>query len=396
MKFNLSLQNQIFISLILGVVAGLLFKDIAGITEPIGEIFIHLLRMIIVPLVLASIVVGMVSLGDVSKIGGLGLRTFIYFVFTTLAAIAIGLILAHIIKPGLAADISIETSADMLSREIPSIKSLLINIVPQNVISALAEEKMLSIIFFAVLLGGVLTSVPKKAKILIDIFDSVNDVMMKMTDVIMKLAPLGVFALMATMIAQTGVAAMKPLVMYIVCVLLGLFLHSIITLPLLLSVLAKFSPIKHLQNMIPALATAFSTASSAVSLPITMECLIDKSKVSEKVTSFTIPLGTTINMDGTALYQAVAALFIAQIYGIDLSLYQQIIIALTATFASIGAAAVPSAGLITMVMILNSVGLPIEGIGLIMGVDRLLDMFRSTVNLWGNACGAVIIDKFED
>ena len=226
-------------------------------------------------------------------------------------------------------------------------------------------------------------------------FEAFNTVMMKITDWIMRLAPFGVFALMAHTIGSMGLSVIKPLIVYMVTVVLGLAIHACITLPILLKIFGKYSPLKFIRDVFSAVATAFSTASSAATLPITMDCLQENTGVSNKVASFVLPLGATVNMDGTALYEAVAAMFIAQVYGIDLNIGQQMIIMLMATLASIGAAAIPGAGLVTMVIVLKAVNLPLEGIGMILAVDRILDMCRTTVNVWGDACGAVIIARLE-
>ena len=374
---------------------GLLLGEKAGHLIFLGDLFIRLLKLIIIPLIMSSMVAGIVSLGDIRRLGRIGLKTFIYYMATTTLSVAVGLLLVNMMNPGGGVDIGTQTTTEVANRDVPSPISILEDIVPGNLFDAMAQDKVLSIIFFSLLLGIAISSIGEKGRPLVTLFESFNDVMMKITDWIMRLAPFGVFALMAHTIGTMGLAVMKPLLTYMATVVIGLSIHACITLPLLLSVFGKYSPAKFIRDVFSAVATAFSTASSAATLPITMECLQENTGVSNKVTSFVLPLGATINMDGTALYEAVAAMFIAQAYGIELSIAQQLLIMLTATLASIGAAAIPGAGLITLVIVLKAVNLPLEGIGIILAVDRLLDMVRTSVNVWGDACGAVVIARLE-
>jgi Na+/H+-dicarboxylate symporter len=286
-------------------------------------------------------------------------------------------------------------AVDMTGRETPSLGSIIKDIIPENPIAAMAENKVLSVIFLSLLLGIAISRIGEKARPLKALFESFNAVMMKITDWIMLLAPVGVFALIAYTIGTMGLSVLRPLAVYMVTVILGLSIHAVITLPVLLSLFGKYSPLKFIRDMFSAVATAFSTASSAATLPITMECLRENTGVSNKVASFVLPLGATVNMDGTALYEAVAAMFIAQAYGISLNIGQQLVIMLTATLASIGAAAIPGAGLVTMVIVLKAVNLPEEGIGMILAVDRILDMMRTAVNVWGDACGTAVVARLE-
>lgn len=392
---KIKIHTQILIAIIAGVVAGLLLKENATHLKILGDIFISLLRMIIVPLIMASMVTGIVSIGNIRNLGRIGIRTFLYYMATTLLAVAVGLILVNLLKPGVGAELAADISFEPSSHEVPSVTKTIVDIVPKNLFKAMAEDKVLSVIFFSLLLGVALSSVGGSAKPMITLFDSLNNVMMKITDWIMRLAPFGVFALMAHTIGITGLAVIKPLALYMTTVLVGLALHACVTLPLLLMLFAKFSPLRFINHMFSAVATAFSTASSAATLPISMECLEKNTGISNKITSFVMPLGATINMDGTALYEAVAAMFIAQAYAIELTFSQQLIIVLTATLASIGAAAIPGAGLVTMVIVLRAVGLPLEGIGMILAVDRILDMCRTAVNVWGDSCGTAVIARLE-
>ena len=392
---KIKIHTQILIAIIAGVLSGLLLHEHAVHLKILGDIFINLLKMIIVPLIMASMVTGIVSIGNIRNLGRIGIRTFLYYMATTLLAVAVGLILVNLLKPGAGAELASDNTFEASAHEVPSIGKTILDIVPKNLFKAMGEDKVLSIIFFSLLMGTALSSVGQSAKPLITLFDSLNDVMMKITDWIMRLAPIGVFALMAHTIGTTGLSVIKPLALYMTTVLVGLALHACLTLPALLMLFAKLSPLIFINHMFSAVATAFSTASSAATLPISMECLEKDVGVSNKVTSFVMPLGATINMDGTALYEAVAAMFIAQAYAIELTFAQQLIIVLTATLASIGAAAIPGAGLVTMVIVLRAVGLPLEGIGMILAVDRILDMCRTAVNVWGDSCGAAVIARLE-
>jgi len=387
------MHNQILIAIVAGAAVGLLLGDKAGHIRIVGDMFIRLLKMIIIPLILASMVAGIISIGNVRRLGRIGLRTFLYYAATTILAVLVGLVLVNLIRPG--AGVSIKQQVDSTGGETPSVVAIVEDIVPENLFAAMAQDKVLSIIFFSLLLGVAISSVGEKGRGLAAIFESFNAVMMKITGWIMRLAPFGVFALMAHTVGTLGLGVMRPLAVYMFTVIIGLGFHAIVTLPVLLFVFGRYSPVRFIKDVFSAVATAFSTASSAATLPITMECVEENAGVSNKVASFVLPLGATVNMDGTALYEAVAAMFIAQAYGISLTLGQQLIIMLTATLASIGAAAIPSAGLVTMVIVLKAVNLPLEGIGMILAVDRLLDMLRTAVNVWGDACGTVVVARLE-
>jgi len=392
---KLKIHTQIFIAIVLGLAAGVMLGEKAVHIKIVGDIFIRLLKVIIIPLILASMVAGIVSLGDMRKLGRIGLKTLIYYMTTTTLAVSIGLIIVNLINPGIGVDIGAEVTTDLSTRETPSVISIITDILPENLFDAMAKDKVLSIIFFSILLGVAISSIREKGKPLTILFEAFNAVMMKITGWIMHLAPIGIFALMAYTIGTMGLSVIKPLFLYMATVTLGLIIHAFVILPVLLRIFGKYSPVKLFKDVFSALATAFSTASSAATLPITMDCLQENTGVSNKITSFVLPLGATINMDGTALYEAVAAMFIAQAYGIEMGLWQQLVIMLTATLASIGAAAIPGAGLITMVIVLEAVNLPVEGIAMILAVDRLLDMLRTAVNVWGDTCGAVVIANLE-
>ncbi len=417
LKLKLKIHTQILIAIVAGVVVGVLINghiervhvageqieraDVvckyAGGVKLIGDLFIRLLKMIIVPLIMASMVTGVVSIGNVRSLGRIGFRTFAYYLATTLLAVAVGLVLVNVIVPGSGVEMPASQDAQQqeVTHEPPTAGSIITDMVPDNIVGAMAQSKFLSVIFFSLLLGVALSTVGEKARPLIELFDALNSVMLKITGWIMHLAPFGVSALMAYVVGTLGIDVIKDLAKYMATVLLGLSIHACITLPILLLVFARYSPLRFIRHVFSAVATAFSTASSAATLPITMDCLEENAGVSNKITSFVIPLGATVNMDGTALYEAVAAMFIAQAYGIEMTLVHQIVIMLTATLASIGAAAIPSAGLFTMMIVLNAVGLPLEGLAMIWAVDRLLDMCRTAVNVWGDSCGTAIIAKLE-
>ena len=392
---KLKVHTQILIAIVLGLVVGILLGEKTAHIKIVGDIFIRLLKAIIIPLILASMVAGIVSLGDIRKLGRIGLKTFIYYMATTTLAVGVGLVLVNLMAPGVGVDMGAEAAVEQSSSEVPSVVSIIMDIIPVNLFDAMAKDKVLSVIVFSLVLGVAISSIGEKGRPLVTLFEAFNAVMMKITGWIMHLAPFGVFALMAHTIGTMGLSVIRPLVVYMATVTLGLIFHACVTLPVLLSTFGKYSPVKFSKDVFSAVATAFSTASSAATLPITMDCLQENTGVSNKITSFVLPLGATINMDGTALYEAVGAMFIAQAYGIDLSIGQQLVIMLTATLASIGAAAIPGAGLITMVIVLKAVNLPLEGIGMILAVDRILDMLRTAVNVWGDACGAVVVARLE-
>jgi Na+/H+-dicarboxylate symporter len=411
---KLKASTQILAAMVLGVAVGLLLGHFVGAAQYedtayakiagdllekldfIGSMFIRLLKMIIIPLIVASLVSGVASLGDARSLGRLGGKTFLYYMCTTVLAVVIGLALVNVVKPGDRFDPENAPKTTVAAEsEPPSIMSVLGDIVPENLVDAMARGSVLSVIFFSILLGTAIISVGEKAQPLAAFFESLNAVIMKIVGWIMVLAPIGVFALMGRMVGTLGLSVMKPLAFHMLTVILGLALHAVIILPLLLRIFARYSPVRFIKDMFSAVATAFSTASSAATLPITMDCLQENTGISNKVTSFVLPLGATVNMDGTALYEAVTAMFVAQAYGIGLSIGQQLIIMLTATLASIGAAAIPGAGLVTLVIVLKAVNLPLEGIGMILAVERILDMFRTAVNVWGDACGAAIVARLE-
>lgn len=396
--FKLKLHGQIFLGLALGVFFGLFFQDYVSVLTPISEMFIRALRMIVMPLIFASLVMGVVNLGNIQHLGKIGGRTFFYYLTTTIMAVLIGLFVVNLIEPGVGAALNFNVATvphDIQEQSKIGLASILVEIVPDNIFKAIAEGQMMPLIFFSILVGCALNLIGKKGEGFTKFVDGLNEVMLKITHWIMKLAPIGVFALMATLVGTTGFSAFKPLALFVLVVFLGLVLHTLLTLCSALVFFARLSPVTFIRQMFPALATAFTTDSSLATLPVTMECLEKRVGVSNKVTSFVVPLGSSINMDGTALYESVAAVFIAQVYGIDLTMMDQVVIFVSATLTSIGAAGIPSAGLVTLLIVLRAVGLPTEGIGLVFAIDRIVDMCRTTVNVFGDAVGAAVIARTE-
>ncbi len=393
-----ALHWQIFIGLILGIIYGLTFKSSVHYIAWLGNLFIQALKMIIVPLILTSIITGVANIGSSGNFGRLFTKTFAYYVVTSMLAIIVGLLFVNLIKPGVGAEINLVESVKEFGKKSNSFTDTLLGIIPTNIFSAMASGKMLSIIFFSMLFGYFITRIKKeKGELLKNIFDAGFDVMMKITMFIIKFTPLGVFALVAKLMASQDnpLATFESLGLYMLTVILALAIHAVLVLPLILKFVAKVEPKKHFKALTGPLLTAFSTSSSNATLPYTLEAVEQNCGVSNKITSFTLPLGATINMDGTALYEGVAVMFIAQAYGIHLNIFNQFIIVITALLASIGAAAVPMAGLVMMTIILSAVGLPLEGIALILPVDRILDMCRTTVNVWSDTTAAVTIAKSE-
>lgn len=394
---KLSLSTKILIALIIGIVVGIFLQGSPSIAnnyiKPFGTLFLNLIKLIVVPLVLASLVVGTTGLGDIKKIGRIGGKTLAYYLLTTAFAVILGLILANVLNVGAGYSIPVDATADV--KEIPKFVDTLLGIIPTNPLKALVDGNMLQIIVFAIMLGGSIMAIGEKGAPLQRGFESLAEVMYKMTGAIMEFAPYGVFALITPVVAVNGPNVLLPLLKVIVVVYLACLLHMLIVYSSTLKILGKFNPVKFFKAIAPAQVVSFTTASSSATLPINMKC-VESMGVPNSISSFVLPLGATINMDGTALYQGVCAFFIAQVYGIDLSIGQQVTIILTATLASIGTAGVPGAGLIMLTMVLQAVGLPLEGLALIAGIDRVLDMARTTVNITGDAACAVIIAASEN
>ena len=418
---RLRLHTKILLGLVLGAFFGALanrcgFSDfVFTYIKPIGTAFIRLISMVVVPLVFASLLVGTTSLGDIKKLGRIGVRTLILYVSMTAIAVSIGLGLANIVRPGIG--FSQETKQQLMegaaaqsgpaksaapgaatepALERPSLKNLLLNIIPANPVQSLAEGEMLQIIFFAVLMGVCLTLIPPDgAKPVIAFFHGANELFVKMVHVIMQIAPYGVFALMAAVVADFGLGILLLLIKYAATVLAGLLLYMLVVYSAILKFLARTGVRRFFRGMRPAQLVAFSSSSSAATLPVTLKCVTENLGVPQGVASFMLSVGASINMDGTALYQGVAAVFIAQFYGIDLDLGQQLMVVLTATLAALGTVGIPGAGVVMLAMVLRSIGVPLEGIGVIMGVDRFLDMCRTAVNVTGDSVCTMVIAAAE-
>ena len=395
---NLALYWQILIAFALSVLYGLFFSEHVHLVAWMGDIFIKALKMIIIPLIFTSIISGIANVGSGDNLGRLGFKTIAYYLSTSTAALFTGLVIVNIFKPGVGADLGFANQVEGLGVAKESFGSTLMNIVPDNLFVAMVENQMLSIIFFAILMGFFITKTKEKSqKILLGFFDSLFELIMKITLFVIRFTPYGIFGIVAKQIAENNDLGelFSRLGLFMLVVILALFIHAFIVLPIVLKTVGRVSPIKHFNAMRTPLITAFSTSSSNATLPLTMNAVKKNSGVSTKISSFTLPLGATVNMDGTALYELVAAMFIAQAYGIELTFTEQIIGVLTGLLASIGAAGIPMAGLVMISVVLSAMGLPLEGVGLILAVDRLLDMFRTTVNVWSDSCGAVIIAKSE-
>lgn len=399
--------QYILVAMISGLLIGLVLNtmglyDYTSYIKPIGTVFIRLLKMVIVPLVLSSIYMSMTNLGTPEALGSMGRKAVVYYFMTTAIAVFFGLVFVNLINPGIGADLGTagltNLSSDMVSKVssqkglYQTILDVLVGAIPSNPAAALAEAQILQVIVFAIFMGIVALYNVKSSAPITNLMSSLESMSLALTHGIMKFAPLGIFVLMIDVMAKSGYGAILSLSKYILTVVLGLSFHGLF-LMIVASLRLKKSPLYILKSLSAPLLTAFSTSSSAAALPITMTTVEEELGVRKETAKFVLPLGATINMDGTALYESVAAIFIAQAYGIDLGIGQQVIIFMTASLAAIGAAAIPGAGLITMSIVLGAVGLPLEGIGLILAVDRLLDMFRTTINVFGDCVGTIVVDS---
>lgn len=394
----MQLSTRIMAALVLGVVAGLLLgADGAEFAKtwiaPFGAIFMNMIKMTIVPMVFASLVMGMCSLGDIKKIRRIGMKTVIYYLVTTAFAIVLGLILGSVIEPGAGMNLPAEGLVAS-AKDAPPLMQVIVNIFPTNPIESMLKADMLQIIVFALFLGLGISMVGEPADTFKNTINGLAEVSYKIVGIIMDFAPIGVFGLITPVVASNGPAVLLPLLKVIVAVYLGCFLHAVFVYGGMLKVIGKFSPLKFFKGLAPAQLLAFTSCSSNGTLPVNLAC-VQKMGVSKEVSSFVLPLGATINMDGTAVYQGVCALFVAQLYGVDLNSAQMLTIVLTGTLASIGTAGVPGAGFIMLTMILTAVGLPLEGSALIAGIDRILDMPRTCVNITGDAVVSFLVDKGE-
>ena len=404
-KKKISLTSKIFIALIVGAVTGMVLHYLVpdgnikndviveGVLYVLGQGFIRLMKMLVVPLVFCSLVCGSMAIGDTKKLGNVGGKTLAFYLVTTAVAVAVALGIGTLLRPGIGLDMSkIQINAsDIETMESTSLVQTILNIIPDNPIKSLASGEMLQIIVFALIIGVILAKLGERAETVSNFISQFNDVMMEMTMTVMKVAPVGVFCLIARTFATVGFSAFAPMLKYMGNVTLALALQCFVIYQVLLFVFTRLNPIKFVKKFLPVMGFAFSTATSNATIPMSIDTLNKKMGVSKQISSFTIPLGATINMDGTSIMQGVAVIFIAEAYGIHLTPANLATVVVTATLASIGTAGIPSVGLVTLAMVLNSVGLPTEGIALIMGIDRILDMLRTADNITGDAVCTTIV-----
>jgi len=400
MKKNNTLLYLMLIGISMGGLCGWVFGKEMLIVDWIGEMFLDTLKMLVIPLIVSSMIVGITGLGDIRKVGKAGTITLIYFLSTSGIAVMAGIVVVNIMQPGLGVELITDIPEKVAGKESIGITDILKSFVTPNLFQSMAKMEILPIIMFSLIFGGVLTTLGEKGKLVISVFDGINIAIMKIVHLVMYFAPLGVFALVSSKLGAAGggdlfLAELLKIGKFAVTVILGLMIHALITLPAILYFVAKQNPLTYFKNMSAALTTALSTASSAATLPVTIECVEEENKISRRTTLFVIPLGATVNMNGTALYESIAAIFIAQMVGIHLGLGDQVLIFLTATLAAIGAAGIPEAGLVTMVIVLQAVGLPLEGIGMLLSIDWFLDRLRTSVNVWGDSIGAAVVDRLE-
>ncbi|MBT4258967.1 MAG: dicarboxylate/amino acid:cation symporter [Nitrospina sp.] len=400
MKKNNILLYTMLIGISMGGLCGWIFGKEMLVVEWMGEMFLDTLKMLVIPLIISSMIVGITGLGDIRKVGKAGTITLIYFLSTSGIAVMVGIIVVNILQPGLGVELTTNIPEKVAGKESIGITDILTSFVTPNLFESMAKMEILPIIMFSLVFGGVLTTLGEKGKLVISVFDGINIAIMKIVHLVMYFAPLGVFALVSSKLGAAGggdlfLAELLKIGKFAITVILGLMIHALITLPAILFFVAKQNPLTYFKNMSNALTTALSTASSAATLPVTIECVEEENKISRRTTLFVIPLGATVNMNGTALYESIAAVFIAQMVGVHLELSDQILIFLTATLAAIGAAGIPEAGLVTMVIVLQAVGLPLEGIGMLLSIDWFLDRIRTSVNVWGDSIGAAVVDRLE-
>lgn len=403
MKKKIPLANKVIIALITGIAFGLIahgffptqFNDfiVKWILTPLGNVFLRGIKMIVVPLVLCSLISGAASMGDIKKLGRVGGKILTYYVLTTALAVTIALIFANLINPG--TGLSMPLPTEYKAAEIPFIMDVFTNMIPTNPVESLVKGEMLQIIVFAILFGISMTLIGEPAKPLLNVINQANDVMIKIIGIVMLVAPYGVFALISKVFIAQGLDVLLPLLKYTFTILLVLLIQILLIYGSALKILGKVNPIKFYKKFWTVMVVAFSTSSSNATIPINLDTCQKKLGVPDSISSFTIPLGATVNMDGTAIMQGVAAIFIAQLFGVDLNITQQLLIILTATLASIGTAGVPGAGIVMLAMVLQQVGIPLEGIAIVLSVDRIIDMCRTVVNITGDAVGTVIVSNSE-
>ncbi|MCQ2417814.1 MAG: dicarboxylate/amino acid:cation symporter [Oscillospiraceae bacterium] len=406
---KLGLTTKIFIALVAGLIVGIIFnvaipagyvRDtifVNGIFHVIGTGFIRLMKMLVVPLVFSSLICGASSIGDTKSLGKVGGKTIIFYLVTTALAVTVAITVATIIRPGIGLDMSSIEKSDVTTAESTSVVDTLLNIIPENPIASLANGTMLQVILFALIIGILLAKMGERAELLSNFFNQCNNLMMEMTNLVMSFAPVGVFCMLAKTFSNLGFDAFLPLIKYMASVVTGLGVQLLVVYMLLLFVFTRLNPFKFLKKFFPVMAFAFSTSTSNATIPMNIDTLEEKMGVSRKISSFTIPLGATINMDGTSIMQGVAVVFAAQAYGMELGIKGYLTVIATATLASVGTAGIPSVGLVTLSMVFAAVGLPVEAIALIMGIDRILDMMRTAVNITGDAvCTAIVAHQNKD
>lgn len=404
---KLNLTNRIFIGLISGIILGIIMHNFAEVPfiktyiidftfHFMGNIFIRSIRMLVIPLVIFSLILGASGIEDVSKLGRIGVKTLIFYLGTTSIAIIISLFVGNLINPGLGIHLSAIESTTITINHSKSFVDILLGMIPVNPIESMAKGEMLSIITFSIIIGVAISLLNDKISIIRKIISEINIINLKLVEMVMFIAPIGVFGLIAKTFATLGYSAIIPIFKYLLAVIIALLLHALITYQGLLVFVAKYNPLVFFKKFSPIMILGFSTSSSAACLPSSLKTMEEDFGVSTTVAAFTLPLGNTINMDGTAIMQGVATIFIAQVYGIDLTMGNYITIILTATLASIGTAGVPGVGVIMLGMVLTEIGLPLEGIGLVMGIDRVVDMFRTTINVTGDAVCTLVIARTEN
>ena len=394
MRLKVKLYHKILLGLFLGAITGVIIGPDITLIKPVGDIYLRLIQMLIVPLVLLSIISGVTSLTDLSKLKRVGIKAFIFYTFTTISAVTIGLILAQLINPGTGLKLAVGKQVAEMN-ELPSWQETFLNIVPTNPFSAFVEGNMLQIIFFAMLFGIGLVLLGKKGIPLKKVIDGSTEVMFKVTDIVMAFTPYGVFALIAVTTGNYGLAVVKPLLKFVFTEYLAIAIHILVTYNLILILIAKVNPLTFFRKIIEPWIVAFSTATSSGTLPVSMKTATEKLGVSKSTSSFMMPLGATVNMDGTSIYFGVVVMFVSQVYGLPVSLEQQALLVLTATLLSIGTAGVPQAGLVISIALLNSLGLPLEAISLIAGIYRILDQVHTSTNVTGDLVGAVTVSALE-
>ncbi len=395
-KKIVSIENLTVAGIILGVLTGYYFPEIATGIKFIGDAFLNILKAIAIPLIFVSVFVSIATLSSISDLKNMGGKAIAYYFLTTALAVLTGIVVVNLIGFG-ANEINPQSVENKAVHHTFTIKSFIESLVPENIFKSFSEGKVLQIIIFSILLAIATLYLEKRKKETVVLFiDGLNDAFIRLARWIITLTPIGVFSLVAFVVADKGLGTIISLWHYVVVVVIGLFIHAVLNLGLIAFIFGKINPFKYFLKVREALLVAFSTSSSSATLPVSLEVAEEKAKIKKKVAGFVLPLGATINMDGTALYESVAAMFVAHLYGIELSLAEQVIIFLTATLAAVGAAGIPSAGLVTMTLVFTAVGLPLEGIAVILAVDRFLDMLRTSINVWGDLIGAKIIDRLTD